>query len=59
MKIELTSVGALFLIGTNLLARAAVQGVEQAFVSTAIEYASAGLMHASKQARASSKLWFH
>ena len=32
-------VGKLLLVGTDLLARAAVQGVEQALFSTTIEYA--------------------
>ena len=41
---------SVFLIGTDLLARAAVQGVGQALVGTAIEYGSAGLMQVSKGA---------
>ena len=38
MKIEVTFLAALMLIGTTLLARMAAQGVEQALFSTAIEY---------------------
>jgi hypothetical protein len=37
MKIEIF-LAALLLIGTDLLARAAVQGMEQALLSIAIEY---------------------
>jgi hypothetical protein len=38
MKIEIPFLAALLLIGNELMARVAVQGVEQALVSTAIEY---------------------
>jgi hypothetical protein len=38
MKIEIPFLAGLLLVGTDLLARAAVQGVEQALFSTAIEY---------------------
>jgi len=41
MKVDMSLLAAFLLIGTDLLARAAVQGVEPAFVSTAIEYGSA------------------
>ena len=47
-----------FLIGTDLLGRAAVQGVEQALVTTAIEYGSAVVTHVSKWARASTQVCF-
>jgi len=59
MKIDISFLSAFFLIGTDLLARAAVQGVEQALVSTAIGYGSAGVIQLSKWARASRKLCFH
>jgi hypothetical protein len=42
-----------FVIGTNLLARVAVQGVEQALVATVIEHGSAGMGHLSSWARGS------
>ena len=45
MKIDISFLAVFFLIGTDLLARAAVQGVEPALVSTAIEYGSAGVIH--------------
>jgi hypothetical protein len=38
MRIEIPFLAALVLIGTSLLARMAAQGVEQALLSTAIEY---------------------
>src|SRR5215468_2105467 len=38
MKIEISFLAALLLLGTDLLARATVQGVERAFFSTAIDY---------------------
>lgn len=59
MNIDISFFAGFFLIGTDLLARAAVQGVEQALVSTAIEYGSAGVIHLSKWARASRELCFH
>jgi hypothetical protein len=40
---------AFLLIGTDLLARATVQGVEPALVSTAVEYGSTGLNLLSKR----------
>jgi hypothetical protein len=55
MKIDISFL-AVLLIGTDLLARAAVQGVEQALVSTAIEYGSAGVIHLSKWVRATREL---
>ncbi|HTN70166.1 MAG TPA: hypothetical protein VMO00_03665, partial [Methylomirabilota bacterium] len=48
MKIDISFLAAVLVIGTDLLARAAVQGVEQALVASAIEYASAGVLHLSK-----------
>jgi hypothetical protein len=59
MKIDISLLAAFLLIGTDLLARAAVQGVEQALVSTAIEYGSACVNHVSKWVRASRELYFH
>jgi hypothetical protein len=38
MKIEISYLAALFLVGTDLLARAAVQGIEQALLSAAIDW---------------------
>jgi len=38
MKIESSFLAGLLLVGNDLMARAVVQGVEQAFFSTAIEY---------------------
>jgi hypothetical protein len=38
MKIEITFLAALMLVGTTLLARMAAQGIEQAIFSTVIEY---------------------
>jgi hypothetical protein len=38
MKIEITFLAGLMLIGTTLLARMAAQGFEQAIFSTVIEY---------------------
>ena len=38
MKIEISILAALVLLGTELMARASVQGVEQAIASTVIEW---------------------
>ena len=38
MKIEIPFLAALFLIGTSLLARGAVQWIEQALLATVAEY---------------------
>jgi hypothetical protein len=38
MKIEISILAALLLLGTELMARASVQGLEQAIVSTVIEW---------------------
>jgi hypothetical protein len=58
MKIDISFLAAFLLIGNDLLARSAVQGIEQAIVSTAIEYGSAGVIHLSKWGRASGELCF-
>jgi hypothetical protein len=58
MKIDISFLAVFLLIGTDLLARAAVQGVEQALVSTAIEYGSASVLHLWKWGRASWELCF-
>lgn len=50
MNIDISFLAGFFLIGTDLLARAAVQGVEQTLVTAAIEYGSAVVMHVSKWA---------
>ena len=42
MKIEIPFLAALVLIGTSLSARVAGQGVEQALLSTVIEYSLNG-----------------
>ena len=44
MKIEISFLSALVLIGTSLSARVAGQGVEQALLSTVIEYSLNGRM---------------
>jgi hypothetical protein len=38
MKVEISILAGLLLLGTELMARASVQGVEQAIVSTVIEW---------------------
>jgi hypothetical protein len=38
LKIDFSLFASLLLIGTNLLARAAAQGFEQALLSTVVEY---------------------
>ena len=38
MKIVIPILAALFLMGTELMARAALQGMEQALVSTVVEW---------------------
>jgi hypothetical protein len=48
VNIDISFLAGFFFIGTDLLARAAVQGVEQALVATVIEYGSAVVMHVSE-----------
>ena len=48
MKIDISLLTGLMLVGTNVLARVAVQGVEQALVTTAVEFASAAGSFVSK-----------
>ena len=43
MKIEISCFAALFLIGTELMLRVGVQGIEQALLSTVIEYGTNGI----------------
>jgi hypothetical protein len=43
MKIEIPLLAGLLIIGTDLLARVAVQGVEQALVAAAIECGMNGI----------------
>jgi hypothetical protein len=43
MKIDTSLLAALFLIGTSLWARVVAQGVEQALLSTAIEWSLNGI----------------
>lgn len=38
MRLEIPFLAAVFLFGTGLLARVAVQGIEQALLSTSIEW---------------------
>ena len=49
MKIEISFLATLLLIGTDLLARAAVQGVEQAFLAAAFEYGLGGIRRGLRQ----------
>ena len=49
MKVDMSFLAAFLLIGTDLLARAAVQGVEPALISTVVEYGSTGLNRLSKR----------
>lgn len=49
MKIEISFLAALLFIGTDLLARAAVQGVEQALLATIMEYGLAGMRRGLRQ----------
>jgi hypothetical protein len=58
MNIDISFFAGFLLIGTDLLGRAAVQGVEQALVTTAIEYGSTVVTHVSKWARASAQVCF-
>jgi hypothetical protein len=53
MKTGMSFLAAFLLIGTDLLARANVQGVEPALVSTAIEYGSTALVRLSTRMRSS------
>ena len=39
MKLDISFLAGVFLIGSDLLARAAVQGVDQALVAAAVEHA--------------------
>lgn len=48
MKIEIPILAALLLLGSELMARAAVQGVEQALVSTVIEWSMSRVKSAGK-----------
>jgi hypothetical protein len=49
VKVEISFLATLLLIGTDLLARAAVQGVEQALLATVIEYGMGGMRSGLKQ----------
>ena len=51
MKIEIPFLAALLLVGTDLVARVAVQGVEQALLSTAIEWSVKRLKAARQKIR--------
>jgi len=48
MKIEIPILAALLLLGSELMARAAIQGVEQALVSTVIEWSMSRVKSAGK-----------
>jgi len=52
MKINLSFLAVLLLVGTDLVARAAMQGVELAFVLTAFEYSCSSAKRLSRWARA-------
>jgi hypothetical protein len=43
MKIEIPLLAALLLMGTNLLVRVSIQGLEQALLATAIEHGMNGV----------------
>jgi hypothetical protein len=58
MKIEISFLAGIFLVGSDLLARAAVQGVEPALVATAIEYGSKIARRVSTRMRAGTNLCF-
>lgn len=49
MKFEFSFLATLLLIGTDLLARVAVQGVEQALVATVMEYGLGGMKSAFRR----------
>jgi hypothetical protein len=49
MKLEISFLAALLLIGTDLLARAAVQGVEQTLLAAAVEYGMGGMRRELRQ----------
>jgi hypothetical protein len=51
MKINFSFLAALLLVGTGLVARAAMQGVELALVLTASEYACSWVKRLSQWAR--------
>jgi hypothetical protein len=53
MKINVSFLAALILVGTDLVARAAIQGVEPALVLTASEYSYSWAKRLSGWARAS------
>jgi hypothetical protein len=52
MKINVSFLAALLLVGTDLVARAAMQGVELAFALTAFEYSCSWAKRLSRWARA-------
>ncbi len=52
MKINVSFLAALLLVGTGLVARAAMQGVEPALVLTAFEYCCSWAKHLSLWASA-------
>jgi hypothetical protein len=56
MKLDISCLAAFVSVGNDLLARAAMQGVEQAVLATAIEYGSAAIACLSTRTRASAKL---
>jgi hypothetical protein len=56
MKIEISLLAALMLMGTDLLARVLVQGVEQALMATAIEHGLNGVRAARRLLRNAKRL---
>ena len=51
MKINVSFLAALLLVGTDLVARAAMQGVELALVLTAFEYSCSWAKRLSKMSK--------
>jgi hypothetical protein len=49
VKVEISFLATLLFIGTDLLARAAVHGVEQALLATAVEYGMGGMRRGLRQ----------
>ena len=52
MKLEVPLLAGLVFLGTQLLARAQIQGFEVALLSSGVEYGLRGLRTAAKQLRA-------
>ena len=59
MKIHISLLPGVLLVATDLVARIALQGLEQALVTTAIEYASAAAAFVSRRPGIRARLSFH